>query len=74
MTEEPTMATAEEAAQRVYAKKLIEKVRKESVPRNHKNSKKTGLRLIEKVRTESVPKNHKSNVKTGLRLQEIMPD
>ena len=33
MTEEPTMATAEEAAQRVYAKNLllIDKVRKESV-------------------------------------------
>ena len=50
MTEEPTMATAEEAAQRVYAKELAtdnvnEKVRKESVPGNHKNSKKTGLRL-----------------------------
>ena len=72
MTEQPTMATAEEAAQRVYAKNLllIEKVRKESVPRNHKNSKKTGLQLIEKIRKESVPRNHK---KTGLRLKNAKP-
>ena len=72
MTEEPTMATTEEAAQRVYAKQLavIEKVRKESVPRNHKNSKKTGLRLIEKVRRESVPRNYQSNAKPDLLLKE----
>ena len=72
--EEPIIATAEEAAQRVYAKKLAvdRESKKKSVPRNHKNSKKRGLRLIEKVRTESVPRNHKSNVKTGLRLQEIL--
>ena len=70
MTEEPTMATAEETAQRVYAKRLAaDKVRKESVPRNHKNSKKTGLRLIEKVRKESVPRNLKNSKKTGLRLK-----
>ena len=45
MTEEPTMAAAEEAAQRVCQKnfkRLIEKVKKESVSRKHKNSKKTG--------------------------------
>ena len=35
----------------------------EGVPRNHKMSKKTGLRLIEKVKKESVPRNHKSNLK-----------
>ncbi|KAK2727927.1 hypothetical protein QYM36_008410, partial [Artemia franciscana] len=40
---------------------LIEKVRKESVPRNQKNSKETGLRLIEKERTESVPRNQKNS-------------
>ena len=47
MTDELTMAKADEDAQRVYAKNLllIEKVRKESVPRNQKNSKETGLRL-----------------------------
>ena len=65
MTEEPTMATAEKAAQRVYAKNLllIEKVRKESVPRNNNNSVKLGLRLKEKSPKESVPRNHKSNLK-----------
>ena len=75
MTEEPTMATAEEAAQRVYAKKLAvdRESKKESVPRNHKNSKKTGLRLIEKVRKESVPRNHKNSKKTGLRLKNTKP-
>ena len=47
MTDELTMAKADEDAQRVYAKNLllIEKVRKESVLRNQKNSKETGLRL-----------------------------
>ena len=48
MTDELTMATAEEDAQRVYAKKLAadtESQKKKSVPRNQKNSKETGLRL-----------------------------
>ena len=48
MTDELTMAKADEDAQSVYAKKLAadrKKVRKESVPRNQKNSKETGLRL-----------------------------
>ena len=53
MTEEPTMATTEEAAQRVESKKRKRAEEPESMkkkrPRNHKNSVKTGLRLIEKV-------------------------
>ena len=53
----PTMAeeTAEEAAQRVMPKglQLIEKVRKESVPRNHKISVKTGLCLKQKLSKKS---------------------
>ena len=42
--------TAEEAAQRVNTKRLAanREVRKESMPRNHKNSVKMGLRLKEK--------------------------
>ena len=46
--------TAEEAAQRVNTKRLAanREVRKESMPRNHKNSVKMGLRLKEKL-----PKN-----------------
>ena len=41
MTEEPTMATAEEAAQRVYAKKL-------AADRESKKRKRAGLQLIGK--------------------------
>ena len=64
MTEEPTMATDEEASQRVYAKKLAadRESKKRKRPRNDKNSKKTGLRLIEKARTESVPRNHNISI------------
>ena len=67
--------TAEEATQRVNAKRikklafslrLKEKVRKESVPM------KTGLRLKEKLPKKIMPRNHKNNVKTSLRLKEIM--
>ena len=63
MTDELTMATAEDLL-------LIEKVRKESEPKNQKNSKETGLRLIEKVRKESVPRNQKNSKETGLKLIE----
>ena len=48
----------------------VAKERTESVPRNQKNSKETGLRLIEKERTESVPRNQKNSKETGLRLIE----
>ena len=41
-------------------------MKKEGVPRNHKNSKKSGLLLIEKVRKESVPRNHKNSKKSVL--------
>ena len=56
MTDELTIAKADEESMPKNLL-LIEKVRKESVPRNQKNSKETGLRLIEKERTESVPRN-----------------
>ena len=54
MTDELTIATAEEDAQRVYAKKLAadREVRKESVPRNHKSNAKPDLLLKEKVKKE----------------------
>ena len=68
MTEEPTMATAEEAAPRVYAKKLAadRESKKRKRAEESQEQQENRLALIEKVRTESVPKNHKSNMKTGL--------
>ena len=71
MTDELTMAKADEDAQIVYAKKLaadIEKVRKESVPRNYQSNAKADLLLKEKVKKEGVPRNHKNSKKSGLLL------
>ena len=64
VTDELTMAKADEDAQRVYAKNLllIEKVRKESVPRNYQSNAKADLLLKEKVKKEGVPRNQ-SNLK-----------
>ena len=79
-----TFSMTDEDAQRVYAIKLAadyqsntkadlllkEKVKKEGVLRNQKNSRETGLRLIEKKRTESMPRNYQSNAEADLLLKE----
>ena len=69
------MATAEEDAQRVYAKKLTaaRESKKRKRAEESKEQQGSGLRLIKKVRKESVPRNQKNSKETGLRLKNAKP-
>ena len=75
MTDELTMATAEEDAQRVYAKKLAADRESKKRKRAEESKEQQGNRLEadRESKKKSVPRNRKNSKKTGLRLKKAKP-
>ena len=67
--------TAEEATQRVNAKRLAANRESKEKKRAEESQEQRENRLVSQreITKKIVPRNHKNNVKTGLRLKEITP-